>query len=45
MSKPDPIRYRRTNRKTHNKALKKRRSPMIWFDRDMAWFGVKTSRL
>lgn len=45
MSKPDPIRYRRTTRKTHNKALKKRRSPMIWFDRDIAWFGGKAGRL
>lgn len=45
MSKPEPTRYRTTNWKTYNEALKKRGSLTIWFDRDMAWFGTKTGRL
>lgn len=37
MSKPAPPKYKTTNWKTYNAALKARGSLMIWLDRDMRW--------
>lgn len=42
MTKPEPTRYRTTNWKTYNAALKKRGSLLIWLDKDMSWLGCKT---
>lgn len=39
MSKPAPPKYKTTNWKTYNAALKARGSLMIWLDRDMHWHG------
>ena len=39
MSKPAPSKYKTTNWKTCNEALKARGSLMIWLDRDMSWHG------
>ena len=39
MSKPAPPKYKTTNWKTYNAALKARGSLMIWLDRDMRWLG------
>ncbi|UTH73052.1 IS5 family transposase [Chromobacterium sp. IIBBL 290-4] len=39
MSKPAPPKYKTTNWKTYNAALKARGSLMIWLDRDMRWHG------
>ncbi len=41
MPRPDPVRYRTTNWKSYNEALKRRASPLIWRDRDMAWPAPK----
>ena len=40
MSKPAPPKYKTTNWKTYNEALKARGSLMIWLDRDMSWHGT-----
>jgi hypothetical protein len=37
--KPDPQKYRTTNWKTYNEALKSRGSLLIWLDPDMRWHG------
>jgi len=37
MSKPEAVRYRTTNWKSYNKALKRRGSLLIWLDKDMVW--------
>ncbi|MFA5537728.1 MAG: IS5 family transposase [Gemmobacter sp.] len=42
MSKPEPARYRTTNWKSYNDALRRRGSLLIWLDKDMAWRGPKT---
>ncbi|WP_028536902.1 IS5 family transposase [Paludibacterium yongneupense] len=39
MSKPTPPKYKTTNWKAYNAALKARGSLMIWLDRDMNWQG------
>ena len=39
MTKPEPTRYRTTNWKTYNAALKKRGSLLIWLDKDMTWLA------
>ena len=39
MSKPAPPKYKTTNWKAYNAALKARGSLMIWLDRDMSWYG------
>jgi hypothetical protein len=39
MSAPAKAKYRTTNWKTYNEALKKRGSLLIWLDRDMSWYG------
>ncbi len=36
MTKPVPARYRTTNWKSYNEALKQRGSLLIWLDKDMA---------
>lgn len=41
MSKPEPARYRTTNWKSYNDALKQRGSLLVWLDRDMAWLAPK----
>jgi len=42
MTRPEPSRYRTTNWKSYNGALKQRGSLLIWLDKDMAWRGPKT---
>ena len=37
MSQPNPARYRTTNWSSHNDALRKRESLIIWLDKEMAW--------
>ena len=44
MSKPDPARYRTTNWKSYNEALKRRGSLLIWLDKDMVWLAPKAGR-
>ncbi len=44
MSKPVPARYRTTNWKSYNDALKRRGSLLIWLDRDMLWLAPKAGR-
>ena len=39
MSAPEKPKYRTTNWKTYNEALKTRGSLLIWLDRDMSWHG------
>lgn len=45
MSKPGPIRYRTTNWKSYNDALRERGSLLIWLDKDMVWLAPKVGRL
>ena len=45
MSKPDPVRYRTTNWKSYNEALKRRGSLLIWLDKDMVWLAPKAGRM
>ena len=45
MSKPDPTRYRTTNWKSYNEALKRRGSLLIWLDKDMVWLAPKAGRM
>ncbi len=41
MTLPDPARYRTTNWKSYNEALKRRGSLLIWLDKDMVWLAPK----
>lgn len=41
MTRPDPARYRTTNWKSYNEALKRRGSLLIWLDKDMTWLAPK----
>jgi hypothetical protein len=44
MSKPDPTRYRTTNWSDYKAALRKRRSVLIWLDKDMTWLAPHEGR-
>ncbi|SDJ63607.1 IS5-like element ISPth1 family transposase [Salipiger marinus] len=44
MSKPEPARYRTTNWKFYNDALKRRGSLLVWLDRDMDWLAPKAGK-
>lgn len=44
MSKPEATRYRMTNWKSYNEALRRRGSPLIWMDKDMVWLANKAGR-
>ena len=44
MTKPEPARYRTTNWKSYNEALKRRGSLLIWLDKDMVWRAAKAGR-
>ncbi|QFG37683.1 DDE family transposase [Paracoccus pantotrophus] len=44
MTKPAPVRYRTTNWKSYNDALKQRGSLLIWLDKDMTWLAPKVGR-
>ena len=44
MSKPEPARYRTTNWKSSNDALKQRGSLLIWLDKDMVWLAPRAGR-
>lgn len=44
MSKPEAARYRTTNWKSYNEALKRRGSLLIWLDKDMVWLAAKAGR-
>ncbi len=41
MTRPAPPRYRTTNWKSYNEALKRRGSLLIWLDKDMTWLAPK----
>ena len=45
MTKPEPARYRTTNWKSYNAALRRRGSLLIWLDKDMEWIAPKAGRL
>ena len=44
MSKPEPARYRTTNWKSCDDALKQRGSVLIWLDKGMAWMAIREGR-
>jgi hypothetical protein len=44
MSKPEAARYRTTNWKSYNDALRRRGSLLIWLDKDMAWLADRAGR-
>ncbi len=44
MSKPEPARYRTTNWKSYNDALRRPGSLLIWLDKDMVWLAAKAGR-
>lgn len=44
MTKPEPARYRTTNWKSCNDALRRRGSLLIWLDKDMAWLANRAGR-
>ena len=44
MSKPEAARYRTTNWKSYNEALRRRGSLLIWLDKDMAWLADRVGR-
>jgi hypothetical protein len=44
MSKPTPPRYKTTNWRSYNEALKRRGSLTIWFDPAMTWEGAPTGK-
>ena len=44
MSRPEPPRYRTTNWKTYNAALKSRGALTVWFDRDMQWLAQPSGK-
>lgn len=44
MTKPEPARYRTTNWKSYNDALKQRGSLLIWLDKDMACMAIREGR-
>ena len=44
MSRPEPPRYRTTNWKTYNAALKSRGALTVWFDRDMQWLALPSGK-
>lgn len=45
MSKLEAARYRTTNWKSYNDALRRRGSLLIWLDKDLAWLADKAGRL
>ena len=44
MTKPEPARYRTTNWKPYNDALRRRGSLLIWLDKDMTWLANRAGR-
>jgi hypothetical protein len=44
MTKPEAARYRTTNWKSYNSALRRRGSLLIWLDKDMVWLAPKIGR-
>lgn len=44
MTRPDPLRYRTTNWKSYNDALRRRGSLLIWLDSDMVWLAPKAGQ-
>ena len=44
MTRPEPARYRTTNWKSYNRALKQRGSLLIWLDKDGVWHAAKAGR-
>ena len=44
MSKPEAARYRTTNWKSYNEALRRRGSLLIWLDKDMVWLANTVGR-
>ncbi len=44
MSKPTPPQYKTTNWPAYNRALRKRGSLTVWFDKDMRWLAPLTGK-
>lgn len=44
MTKPEAARYRTTNWKSYNDALRRRGSLLIWLDKDMRWLANRAGR-
>ena len=44
MTKPEVARYRRTNWKSYNDALRWRGLLLIWLDKDMTWLAIRAGR-
>ena len=44
MTKPEPARYRTTNWKSYNDALRRRGSLLIWLGKDMTWLANRAGR-
>lgn len=44
MTKPAPQKYRTTNWKEYNAAIKQRGSMLIWIDKDMQWNDSPTGK-
>ena len=44
MTEPEPARYRTTNWKSYNDALRRRGSLLIWLDKDMTWLANRAGR-
>lgn len=44
MSKPKPLKYRTTNGREYNDALKRRGSLTVWFDPEMEWLAEATGK-
>ncbi len=44
MSKPSPARYRTTNWSSYTASLRKRRSLLIWLDKEMTWHAPQDGR-
>lgn len=44
MTKPESARYRTTNWKSYNAALKRCGSLLVWLDKDMTWLAPKAGK-
>lgn len=42
--RPEPAKYKTTNWRRYNQALKSRGALMIWLDRDLQWSGIATGK-
>ena len=42
--RPEPAKYKTTNWRHYNQALKSRGALMIWLDRDLQWSGMASGK-